>query len=235
MFQMFNFITALLAALLMSCAHDGQSPNALTKTYERNLSFTVNGVRASGTLVAEPAASYKIVIDLPNKAEVITITDCHRWLKFEKSGWFNRTQHTYTYTPADGVETKGFCPLRIAAFDLDGQNAWGIIEFNNRDLPATLQCNGTTEYTNGVSLCQSHEGLEQRITFSEPVDYEPANLPGTECPKLISLQTMSGYKIPLAKGECVYVFLGLDSRRSGRLMTFGYDSFFYKSIKAENQ
>lgn len=225
----------LFVFLALSCAHDGQSPNALTKIYERDLSIVVNGQSGRGTLVVPLAASYKITIQLPSKAETLIINNCHRWFKVEKSGWFNRTSHTFTYIPQDGIETKGFCPLKIAALDLDGENSWAIIEFVNRDLPATVLCNGSNVFSDGVSLCQSHIGLEQRILFDEPTDWEPAELDPAICSKLIPLTTMSGYKIQMSPETCVYHFLGLKSGKMHRLTTFGYDTFFYTTIKASNQ
>jgi len=223
-------------------------PQALTNAtnpsavYELDLSGTLDGVPWEGVAVGSSASSH--TIDITSKVDVnyFRIISCHRSKKFEdviKTGWFAKNSYEYIYSEAPGIEDTGFCVLRLQAFskDVDSNgkpvgSAFGLMLFHNDQFnaPAENICNGADGATNGTSVCQSMQGLIQRLRFKKPMiqanppasDQIPAPCQG----KFIDPLTWE-YTAP--KGECVAVFgEAAPPHRMYLHLSFGFDTPQYR-------
>lgn len=186
--------------------------------FRKELEMEVNGITGVGTMVVPASIKYTIKIKMDERSERIKLSTCHRDYDIKKSGWTGRKNHVFEFFPATDIENEGYCPIFIAAFDLQGQHAWGMVEIKNRGLIAHLYCNGSSFKKTGVSLCQSREGLLQRISFLENVDFASDD---KSCE--IMTQNKKVFDIPLRSGICVYVFRNRKQKKIHRLTTFGYN------------
>jgi len=221
-------IKIIIAAMFaMSCTSTGAIVD-LGKNYRKGLQMQVNDRIGTGMMTVPIAKTLEITIQIPQKAEILRLSTCHREESVEKSGWRDRTSHTWKIKLIEGIETIGECPIRIDALDVDGESSWGFIDLVNEDLSSTLQCNGIISWPKGVSVCQSREGLLQRIIF--PGDTEGETI-SEGCPQPEPLKTKPGYNVPTGKGMCVYLFMDKDSGDFHRLTTFGYDAVYLKALQ----
>lgn len=182
------------------------------KFYRRDLPFCVEDLGCfEGVTVLPRRQSYKFEISPKGNANIdlLLATTCHREDSFEKTdkkwGIFkSKNRFEYYYSPVPGIEDDGICPLRINVYEKDlGRHSWALIYFEHPrfELGAQLTCNGAVNEFDGVSACQSKEGLVQRINFNTPVEWGKSLEPCAK-PKYIS----SGlYEIAFNRGECNYV------------------------------
>lgn len=190
--------------------------------YRRDAALKVNGVSADGTFVASRAPKYRIEISTKGNLDLLTITTCHREFSAEKlrSGFFGKNRFEYEFIPVEGIEDVGGCPLAIGGYEAEkGRHSWAFVDFETPEatLPARVLCNGTDRQSRGVSICQSREGLLERIAFDVPVEVSPD--PGCPLPPSIDKKL---FEYPVNKGLCVYAFLARDGRFH-RLTTIGYE------------
>lgn len=231
-----RIIAVIITATLLNCANKGQMASfSPDKEYRKNLSMTINGRAGKGMMTVPKAPTYLLELFPPAKAEVIKITSCHREIIEERKDrptiWGSNKPIRFNLTPADGIETFGACPWAISTLDLDGNNGWGFVEFENEKLDATLLCNGDAIDAYGVSVCQSKRGLTQRIIFQEKVIFRQTG----NCEELDPLKSMPAFDLITPKGMCVYLFTGQDSGNAHRLTIFGYDDIYIEGIKSRNQ
>jgi hypothetical protein len=221
-------IRVILALLVMGCTSSGVAPVELGKTYKKSLHMQVNDRTGIGMMTVPLNLKMNITIQIPQKAEILRLSTCHREETVEKTGWQDRKSHTWAITLIEGIETIGECPIRIDALDLEGESSWGFIDIVNEEMYATLQCNGVTSWPKGVSVCQSREGLLQRIVFDGPTESE---LVTEGCPPLDVLKSKPGYNVTTGKGVCVYLFMEKSTGKFHRLTTFGYNSVLLKVLQ----
>jgi hypothetical protein len=117
---------------------------------------------------------------------------------------------------------------------MKGKHSFAFLDMETKDatLPATIKCNGNNYVSNGVSVCQSKEGLEQSIEFDTPVVWSPEAALRKQC-RDIKYEILNGnriiYEIP--NRECVYIFTekGGDFRQH-RLNTIGYEEILIREL-----
>lgn len=128
-----------------------------------------------------------------------------------------RKELKYTYRPNVFERSRKICPLFIHAFDRDkGRHSFGLIDFKREiyKAKAIVDCNGVTSKESGSSICQSNEGLYQRISFDEDSKMK------SDCQEVIEKEGFT-YKIKMKKGLCLTTFIvGNDFYR---LTTFGFE------------
>jgi len=218
----------LLLVLLFSCeTPGGVIPGDVQ--FKREMKFKVNGVKGTGVMVAARADRYKIVISMDKKPEIIKLTTCHREYTIERGRWSGRKSHVFDFTANVDIENVGYCPIFIGAFDMQGQHSWGMIEINNEHTPATVQCNGTKKRYKGVSICQSRDGLQQRISFDQIMQVQSTG----GCGDAISEDSRI-FDFYMQKGICNFVFFNRNTNSYHRLTTVGYSDVMLEKIDLEN-
>lgn len=192
---------------------------------------TENRIIFCGVGVLPYEETYKIKIDSFAEINLFAMTTCHREVTtenpddgiFKKNGVVN-----IEYTPT--VEKGKACPLYIAAYNKEGRHAWGIVALENPkfNLSAEVSCNGEKYTANGVSICQSREGLLQEINFPEEVKpVKPVNgsADRTEnCPELPTTDNKN-FKFAMPTRECIYGFIGKTSGKIHKFYSVGYEEF----------
>ena len=194
-------------------------------------------VKFCGVGVLPNEASYKLKVVSHGKLNFFSLMTCHEEDTSENPdrGIFKRNGEVkINYKPT--LERGMACPLYVSAYNKKQRHAWGILAFEHPryQLQALLQCNGFAYMANGVSICQSREGLIQEITFSEPVKrvrpVEGAGDRKKPCPELTlkngSTDTTFLFEIP--GRECIYGFIGLDSGKIHQMYTVGYEDIIVR-------
>lgn len=202
-------------------------------TYKADIAITVDDVNFDGMAVANIG---KKPIHLRSKAklDLLLISSCHREFSQERvdytTGWFglggsSSKVFTYTYSPTP-IESEGYCPIYIQAFDRTGIAAWGFVAFRtSENLVASLSCNGRDSKLRGISVCQSRQGFEQGISFLAPVRFVSNDV----CQ--IVAKSDREFRIRTKKmGFCEATFT--DGKEKHRLVLLGYDEVL---VRAEGQ
>lgn len=213
----------LLFVFLGGCLGLGQTQLLKPEEiYKRDMEITVNGMKFYGVGVVPPASKYEIQIKTQGKLDLFILKNCHReWTESN-----HQKEVKYTYVPNTEIETKDACPMMFVGLEKEkGRHSWGMIEFEKSDatLESSLACNGVLSKGRGVSVCQSHAGLVQRISFAAPMKVTPderCNIPISADGKM--------WEFPIVVGECVYEFLEPVSSKWHRLVTFGYDQILVR-------
>jgi hypothetical protein len=180
-------------------------------------------IRFCGTAVLPDLEKYNMVIDSHAKIDFFVSKSCHEENTSENpnKGLFKKKDKFYLeYSPT--VEKGKTCPLYLGAYSRRSKFGTALIAFESPrfKLPAIVECNGNTEHYNGVSICQSREGLIQQITFQEPVLIEkPVKGPAVRpegmipCPALKLSKDQKSVKIfKIPPRECIYFFGGIKSK-----------------------
>lgn len=212
----------VLASLLLvtGCATTSQVLDP-GKFYKRDMQISIGDMSAVGVAVVPASAAYQLKLRSSGKLDLLTATTCHREIAVQG---LSSNQGSIPYNPVAGIERDVYCPLELGGYDrTKGRHSWGIVDFETPDakLPATLKCNGAVLESSGVSICQSHAGLVQRIEFKEAV--RVAGNSACEMPKCMGQVC----DITLTLGECVYAFKGA-SGLVHRLTTIGYESILMR-------
>jgi hypothetical protein len=220
-------LLALAGALFISSCVTARFQAGKT-IYARNLEIEVNGVKCSGTCVAERAPKYEIKIKSVGDMDFLLVRTCHQSFKRENEG----TDFKWTFTPVAGKEYNRGCPARYTGIDKEkGRGALGWIDFQDprKTLPACLQCNGRSYCAPGVSACESAQGLVQGITFTAPVTYSTRSTIGEERTRECdTFKTTDGktfeFRTPI--DECTVTFEEkAPPYRQHRLSTYGFEQF----------
>lgn len=130
----------------------------------------------------------------------------------------NQREIKFEYQPNE-LEKDGYCPIEFGGYEKDqGRHSWGFVDFQTPDatLPATLLCNGEVIKSLGVSICQSRQGLVQKITFAE----EAVVAPDKECD--IGQRTGKSFEFRIPPRQCVFRFRSIKTGRDHRLTTLGF-------------
>lgn len=154
--------------------------------YQRDIRFTVqyweNGnwglIRSfTGVGVVKWSPKYRVEVFAPGKADMMTLTSCHREIKTPNpdskgGGWFSKRRYPFEFRADDMIERGKLCMINIGIYEKKkGRHGWGLIAIEHPDakMGAFVRCNGTPKEWKGTSFCQAKEGLVQRIEFSRPV------------------------------------------------------------------
>ena len=187
-----------------------------------------------GTGVLPYMDEYSLTINSHGKLNYFAITTCHEEDSTENpdKGIFKKNGRIkISYVPT--IERGKACPMYISAYNRKQKHGWGIAIFEHPryQLPATLHCNGYVKPYDGVSICQSREGLIQRIEFAEPVKLvrpiKGAVDRKGDCP-VIGEDYQKTYEFKIPNRECYYGFIGKDSKKIHQLLTIGYEDIIVR-------
>lgn len=198
--------------------------------YKADMEITIDGQKFDGMAVAALASPKEFTAVSRAKLDVLIVSSCQRYEKFEKVGnkWYGGSGRTfeYTYKPSATELAKG-CALYLQAFDQSGLTDWGYIAFRTDEkLGAEVECNGSTRSFAGHSVCQSKAGLEQAIQFPGPVKYFSAD---ESCN--IKRASESRFTFRPVIGFCTAQFS--DGAEFHSLTALGFDEVFVRAEKAE--
>lgn len=198
-----------------------------------------NKLKFCGVGVLPYKPFYKITVNSPGKLNFFSLTSCHEEDTTENAdrGIFNKNGRIKIRYKPD-LEQGLACPLYVAAFSKRQRHAWGILAFEHPrfKLKARMRCNGYTAITNGVSMCQSRNGLVQELVFDEEVKLmDPVLGSGgrvEECPSLEkTTKDFKRFLFRLPKRECVYGFIGKKSRKIHKFYAIGYEDIILRGDK----
>jgi len=227
-----NTILVLLAAVgLAGCAAFSTAVSDIPKIdtfYKRDLHIRVGKHQGEGILVLPHSRMYEIELSTGRSSwrsssgdmDVVRITSCHRQEIHRNKG----KKFTYMYKRQPGIEDKGACPLRIETFDTDGEHHHAAyIDFESPSLllPATVHCDGQKAASTGVSICQGHHGLVQKIVLEWQVKIFGSR---GRCKIDVPEQGMV-FEFKMAPKRCQYGFKSIGGLyHAHKLVTLGYDS-----------
>jgi hypothetical protein len=224
-------IIFLFFLFLAACSNTDQNID-IKNYYRKDMTVKINGKKATGMVVAEPAPSYKIEIKAKGKLDLLTITSCHREVIKEHAGegglFGNRKKAKYEYIPVQGIETRYPCPLYIIGYEEQKQrHSFGLIQFESSEytLIANVICNGKLTHATGASVCQSKAGLIQEIKFINSVNTSFDK----DCAIPIP-QDNKRFVFEIPEGECAYVFEDKSSGELHHLTTYGYNKILIRKI-----
>lgn len=166
----------------------------------------------------------------PVNIDRVQITTCGRQAICQSGGscdanfaisrnWIGSVQNTFTYnyTPTPD-EALGMCPMYIEAYSKKDLTSWAFVGFyGNETLPAQIYCNGKFVPTKGLTVCQTKNGLNQKIVFSTAVKAE-----GEKSCNLTTTDNMN-FTLTPDLGFCRASFLD-NNKNWHRLIMLGYDS-----------
>jgi hypothetical protein len=173
--------------------------------------------------------TYEVRIKHVSKLNLVAMNTCHREITTENpdKGLFVKDGiYHVDYKPT--LESGKACPLYVAAYNRSGKHGWGVLVFENPryQLTSEVHCNGDVTGYNGVSICESREGLLQKITFNEEVE-QALPVKGAadrkeDCP-VLSTKEGKSFEFLMPPRECVYGFIGKQSRKWHQFYTIGYE------------
>lgn len=187
-----------------------------------------------GVGVLPYADSYDLLIENEGKLNFFAMTSCHREKtteNYDKSIFKKDGRIKINYEPT--LEKSKACPLFVAAFNRQGKHGWGAIFFEHPkyQLKANIECNGDNKIANGVSVCQSRQGLLQKITFQEEVvAVRPVDGPAERkepCPVLPTKDNKT-FEFLMPTRECVYGFVSKNTKQVHIFNTIGYEQLIVR-------
>lgn len=212
----------LIPIILTSCTSSfpplfpGYVPSDLTN--RASMPFLSDGKTYNGTGVLQRKSSQDILFVLPKNTLKLMITTCSREDFFPYPD--TAKPFKYNYIPVMYVENLESCILRATAITNKGEIFNSVIDFTaGEELIASLSCNGKTENTVGVGLCQTRKNLVQNIEFKEPTVYAMGE--GCPDPQIGFISTSYDFKVK--SGFCTYQFMS-KNKKVYRLTTYGYET-----------
>jgi len=178
--------------------------------------------------------SYDMTVQAPGKLNFFALTSCHEETTSENpdAGWFKKDGKIgFKYTPT--IERGKACPLYVSAYNRHQRHAWAVIAFEDPryQLPATYFCNGFEVEFGGVSICQTREGLLQKVVFEEEVKpLAPVNGAAdrkASCP-VIAPGDAKEYEFLMPPRDCIYGFIGKQSKKIHQMYTIGYEDIIVR-------
>lgn len=234
---MFKHVWPLALAMgLSACSNMPAVSTAPAQSYqELDLAGTVDGQPWQGTAVLQDFKTHQIEIQSKVSVNYFVAQNCTRDNKFEDViqptelfHWDGNNSWTWMYSPSPGLEDTGTCLLELQAYSkqIGAGQAFGLmIQKNSKfDLPAENICNGADGMASGTSICQSLNGLKERLRFKRQVmvaDTDDSNNP--TFPKQCQGHFVDAYTFEylLPAGKCVVVF-GTTTAPYQYAIHFGY-------------
>lgn len=245
--RLFSIVAGVVGMGLTTFFISGCSSEMLSRpkldpsiNYQRDITFHVSFLKnktwspeylINGMGVMPEADSYKIKVLPPGKADMITVTSCHREEKMAnppKDGTFKNT-YTFQIDLVQGLESKRTCPIDVGVYEKEaGRHGWATlaIETQRERLPAMTKCNGRVKQYNGVSVCQAKSGLLQKYEFKTPVAV--ATIPGCYIPEP---KDGMNYEFVMPSGSCTIYFVerkNPDNIHQANL--FGFDTIPIRGV-----
>ena len=193
-----------------------------------------NSTSFCGVGVLPHQDSYNLRIENKGKLNFFAMTSCHRERStenYDKSIFRKDGRISVTYIPT--LEKGKACALYIAAYNRRGKHGWGALFFEHPrfQLQAKIECNGKKYEGNGVSVCQSRQGLIQKISFEKDVvAIKPVDGPAERkkpCPVLTSKDNKT-FEFLMPTRECIYGFVERGTKKIHMLNTIGYEQLIIR-------
>lgn len=223
-------VLATTATLVASCESipifdRGPDPSVRDKFYKRTLVMEINGKRCVGACVVPKALTYKITLKFDAFVDRIRWNTCHSFNHI-----VTRTkEYKFTYSPVPELESRKSCLLAIEGLSHHANHQWGILEFEGYEgltIPATLYCDGAYEKPTGVGICQSLQGLTQRIIFKQAMEVVHPE----RCPKPRQVDRGFTWDFDTGPNYCIYRFYDKRHYKQFRLITVGFDEVWDKEV-----
>jgi len=220
-------VVALL--LLSSCSQYQVLDPTEGLFYKRDIKIEINDTEYIGVTTVPFSREYHFKFTPAGDVKKILFKTCHREVEegeIQSGGLFKKQgKWEYIFLPRPGIEDSGLCPATVDVYDVNHeQHGWARIEFENSrfKLQYSVDCNGVTRHVNGIGVCQSKEGLYQRLKFKESVRFA-APSEGCAMPSL-----KDGYHyLKLSPGECVYTF-DTKGGNFGKMTMIGYQGLLLR-------
>lgn len=205
-----------------------------SEKYRRNKAME-GKARFCGVGVLPYIDQYKLTIEAHGKLNFFAVTTCHEESTSENpdGGFFSRKKGITTINYVPTIERGRACPLYISTYSKRQKHGHAIMAFEDPrfQLKSKLYCNGFIKSYNGVSICAVREGLIQKIVFDEPVKLVKPAIGAAEklkpCPSMgEDYQTEYEFKMP--KRECIYQFIGKNSRKIHQFFSIGYEDLIIR-------
>ena len=224
MFRILLFIFLLMSCTSTQLDESDVGSDALSttdlKTLRSSLKFTVDNKTYEGIAMLQRKAYRRFQFHMPENTYIFMLRTCNGKVVEPNPG----KSFSYDYSPIMGLENMDSCYMDASAITKKGEEYRAIIDFTDGNtLPATLDCNRETTQHTGAAICQSEEGLTQRITFEEEVVYVTSD----KCPALRPGDWLQySYEVDLAPSFCIYKFMDRRKRKF-RLTTYGYTTILH--------
>lgn len=226
-----NIILLLTLIAIQSCMTTVQKLNP-TVYYKNDLKFEYKDIKFTGVGLLPVRDEYEIEMKGYGKLNSVELHTCHREITMENpdNGIFRRNGKTIIkFLPSNIEKNFKYCPMYVTHYNVDGKHAFGIIFFNKPDLNlrGTIECNGKPpQAVLGKAICESKDGLYQKIWFDEPVKIsKPTN--GNSGRKLpcdeLNRQDEKTFLFKISNRECNYKITGLTTGKILTLHTIGHE------------
>lgn len=222
---------------MFSCAtvHQELDPKIY---YKRDMKIYHKKKKRIGTFVLPQRSEYNLTFKSHGKLDLFTFTTCHREITQEhassKGIFSNKKKFSLKYRPQKDIEALYSCAIKVAGFDIKGKHSFAFLDIETPDakLPALIKCNGSAYNSNGVTVCQSREGLEQSIEFPGEVVFMPEKATRKECKEIIyKIQEKKKIIYNTPNRECTYIFIEVkEPHREHRLNTIGYEQILIREL-----
>lgn len=170
----------------------------------------------SGVGVMPKAQAYKVKVFPPGKADMITLSSCHREWKTpspeKKGGWFKKGYYEFEIQFEDTIDGEALCSFDIGIYEKNkGRHAWGLLAISDASkykMPARIKCNGKEKRYAGTSICQAKEGLiqgyefDRKVSVTKVIGCEVANINSTE-------RYSKTWRFLMPSGECEVFFIDI--------------------------
>lgn len=185
--------------------------------YKMDMNIINGQVSGEGVIMVDLREKQDFVIETPGEIDLLKITTCHRQ---EVVTAQKKTVFRYSYLPS-AIEKDRRCHIRFEAYEKGGRHSFGMIDFKiESNLKAQVQCNGESKEAFGSAICQSWQGLTQKVEFESPVEIASSD---SHCRIPMSRDTIN-WEFDIRRGECVYAFQELGGQgRLFKLTTVGYE------------
>lgn len=221
-----SIITLLSACGCVRVLPLGDSPQGSASSLENVIQATIrvsaNNETIDGVGVLPLTSVTKLVFEFPHPAKFLMLRTRHRQETFSFKD--ARERFIWRYFPRTWVERHPdeLSPLEVIAVDEKARETRALVVWSQQNgLAGELGCNGESRKVDGVSVCQSYQGLVQEILFRERTRVEVGR---NDC-DVWSMDRGYGYRwhYRIARGICVMEFTSeKDTRRTHRHISRGY-------------
>lgn len=223
---------AVLLIFFVGCATVQQEPDPKIY-YKRDMSIKVDGKKNIGVATLPYKSKYSIEFVAKGPLDLFTFTTCNREHTQEEAGsFFNKNKVKYDYVPNE-LE-KVACPIKAGGYDIVGKHSWAYIlkDLPQPLLPAQILCNGQSWRSNGTTVCQSKEGLLQRISFDVEVVFSPEAAIRKECQEIdFENKDDKVFTYTMPNRECIYSFMEKkEPHKEHALATIGYEEILVREL-----
>lgn len=203
--------------------------------YKNDMCFSYEGGSFCGVGVIPQEDSTKIRVNAKADIEKFVLTTCHREIDTDNPDKGLRRKDGIVYLDIQPtIEKNRACPYYFGSFNREGKHARGIVAIRSPayQLTAKVNCNGEVADATGVFVCQSKEGLTQKITFNERVVVgPPVKGPAQRsepCPQLVPTSSGKVIEYNTPPRECLYAIVGVESKKAMQLYTVGYEQLIIR-------